>query len=211
MNIYFLFFFIGLSLESIYKLPKYGSISWSPNKYVYLELSDYSKGDTIYLEVTFYSDSPSEYNYFGYIYYLEYNSLDETYIKKENFLDIYYDSYSRTRTSSYSYNYYYFYTFYYEIKLDTNNDYLILKTDQSKTELRIRHAKTSHWKTIIIVVSVIIVILLISLGIYFIIRKRIFRVRTSVINQPLVTNVEPIYTPPPGFDPNYVQPYYSTY
>ena len=88
MNIYFLFFFIRfnnyfiyffnlfLSLESNYEIPKYVSISCSSNEYVYLDLSDYRKGDSIYLVATFYSDSLSDYNYLSYIYCFEYCSHD---------------------------------------------------------------------------------------------------------------------------------------
>ena len=70
--IIFLLLFFGFSLEDMIWLSKYGSISCNEDDYVYLDLSDFGKGDTIYLEVYFYSN-----NYIDrpFLPYIESNSL----------------------------------------------------------------------------------------------------------------------------------------
>lgn len=209
MKIIFLFLFFGFSLEEVLRLPKYGSKYCYYGDYLYLDLSDFSEGDNIYLEVYFYSD---KYYDEPFLYYRETADISQSYLDDLSFNNI--NNYDYSYSTGNYYGYYYYHENYYKVKLQTNNPYLVLKINFNRYDIKIKHSKTSHTAAIIIAICVIIVIALIAIGIYFYIRRRLSRARESIISKPLAATTatpEPIYSPPPGFDPFYNQPYYSTY
>ena len=171
-------------------------------------LSDFGKGDTIYLEVYFYSN-----NYIDrpFLPYIESNSL---YVSLLNSL-FFSTKYSYDYEHSHDSNSRYYHENYYKIKLESNNKYLVLKINFDKNNIRIKHARSRHTSAMIIAICVIIPFVVIAVVSYFLIKKKLSkRARESVINEPLAaaaTTAEPIYIPPPGLDPTFNQAYYSTY
>ena len=207
MKIIFLLLFIGFSLEDVVRLSKYSSRYVNEGDYVFLDLSDFSRGDTIYLEVYFYSDY---YDDRPSLPYRESNTISESDLNSA----VFNYKYSYDYEYSHSSHYYYYHENYYKIKLETNSQYLVLKINFYRYNLRIKHARSSHTSALIIVLCVIIAFVVIAVASYLIIRKILSkRARESVINEPLAaaTTAEPLYIPSPGFDPTYNQAYYTTY
>ena len=117
MKIIFFFLLLGLSFESL--LPKYGSLTVSSNDVLYLDISDYSKGEDIELEVSshcIYGGNtlqvmesneffPSSYDFRSVSPYNTDISSESIYYKTQN---------------------YYKYTFYYKTQKTKSYQYLII-------------------------------------------------------------------------------------
>lgn len=209
-NIFIFLLFIGFSLETnVIRLPKYGSISCNDSDYVYLELSDFGKGDNIYLEVSFYSNIEDYKTLL--LYYMELDEIDESYLNSTNFTESKepYD-YSNSTFSNNNYSH----KNYYKVELETNSKYLVLKIIINDSDhIIIKHSRKSHTAAIIISICVIIGIVIMAVGIYFYIRRTLSKVKESEITEPLeaAAKAEPIYSPSQGFDPIDNEPYFSTY
>ena len=210
MKAYFLILLLGLSLEYIDQLSKYGSNTISSSDYLYLDVSSYGYGDNIYLEVSCYCSYKSniEIKYTQLYDYLNYKNGYYSY--KD-----YYSYSSSTKNNYYSYRYYY--TYYYKIKLtSTYDNYLVFTTTSSygcQDSFYVRHVSNTRYFSLYIFLGIMVSFIIIVVIIIYCVKKR--PNYPNVIVDPLVTNNQTIYPPeteyiPPPSLPQ--QPYYqSTY
>ena len=181
MKIYFFCLLLGLSLETNYILPKYGTKIINLNDYLYLDISDFKIGDYIELEVSSYCE------YYGC-------TLDL--LVTDQIKDYFYP-YEFNRTSSYNFNgsskyiyynnrRYYYYTHYYKIQKNTNKKYLLIKTEYSRcnNSFEVKHAGGPNiW--LYILLGTVSFIIFVGIIIYCIKKKPNY---PSVISTPLISN-----------------------
>ena len=204
MKIYFFLLLLGISLETLKKIPNYSFTDIKRDDYAYLDISSFKTGDNIYLEV-----STSCYNYFDfYINYIESSSLNESEFKKNPFKRANYNGYS---SESYSYYYYSYYTFDFKIELESSKpSYLIITITNSycSDSFRVKHVKNDYFFSIFgIIVGVLLIIIIAGIVVCFIKFRNKYR---NEIANPLETN-QPIYPSqndyvPPPYSPQTVNP-----
>lgn len=203
MKFYYFLFLFGLSLH-IRQLQKYSYEYLYPSEYLYLDISDFKRGDKIYLEASFCSIYIDSFD----IYYLESDTIDES-----DLITKYFQTYTSRRLyetyNGYDYiihNYVYDYTFYYTLELQYNYNYLILESKYA-FKIKVRHTnKNSLW--IVFLVLGIIVSIGIIIGTIIICIRRC-KSYASVINEPL-NSTQPIYPQNPSLYYPSQQPYYPS-
>ena len=162
MKLYFFLFLFGLSLQIVKELPKYGTEYLNSLFYLYLNLSDFKKGESIFLEVSFRINGRFLDDFC--IDYIELNTIDEIVLKNPM---IFFNSiYPFKSNTNQIYNNIYNYTSYFQIVLEKKK-YLIIKQSQNNNyEFYVKHIKEmdspeDSLMTIFLVIFLIMIIIII--------------------------------------------------
>ena len=206
MKICLFILLLGISLE-VTQIPKYSYATGQGNTHFYLDISSFKNGDTIYLEVSYYT----YYSDYCQLYYKFSNTAYESdFSSTSTFKTINYDSYS------YSYSdYYYDYknNIYFSLTKDNSTyQYLLIMTSKSSSyNITIYNNKGNNYIWIVGLVCFIFFIIILVFIILYIRRKRASNL-ALISNQTVPQTYQPpeaSYQPQPYPAQGYSQPGYQ--
>ena len=210
MKICFFILLLGLSLEVTY-IPMYGYANGQGNTHFYLDISSFKDGDTIYLEILYYT--ASSIDSCNLYYKFSNTNYESDFSSTSTFKSTNYDSYSY---SYYDYDYYYYnykYNYYFSLKKDNSNyKYLLIMINKSSSySITIYNNKGTNYIWIVGLVCGILFIIILIFIILYVRRKRASDLakNSNQISpqtyEPPVASYQPQPYPPQG----YAQPGYQ--